>query len=112
MIKIPCGCNYGIYVFFLAENTEKEKRGKVDNFYGWQRHFPSSLISVEVTSAILVCSQNVNALTAVGALVTLIDFTGSNARRFYSSMGNPLVKNNHKVLVIALHCLKTNCFKP
>ena len=31
-----------------------------------------------------------NALTAVGALMTLIDFTLSNARRFYSSMGNHL----------------------
>ena len=59
--------------FFFGGNTEKEKRGKVDNFYGWQRNFPSSLISVEVTSAILVCSQNVNAVTAVGVLMTLID---------------------------------------
>ena len=32
----------------------------------------------------------INALTAVGALMTLIDFTLSNARRFYSSMGNRL----------------------
>ena len=32
----------------------------------------------------------VNALAAVGALMTLIIFTLSNARRFYSSMGNPL----------------------
>ena len=31
-----------------------------------------------------------NALTAVGALMTLIDFTLSNDRQFYSSMGNPL----------------------
>ena len=31
-----------------------------------------------------------NALTAVGALRAPIDFTLSNARRFYSSMGNPL----------------------
>ena len=31
-----------------------------------------------------------NALPAVGALMTLIDFTLSNARRFYSSMENPL----------------------
>ena len=30
-----------------------------------------------------------NALTAVVALMTLIDFTLSYARRFYSSMGNP-----------------------
>ena len=30
------------------------------------------------------------ALTAVGALMTLIDFTLSNARGFCSSMGNPL----------------------
>ena len=29
-------------------------------------------------------------LTAVGALMTLIDFTLSYTRRFYSSMGNPL----------------------
>ena len=33
---------------------------------------------------------SVNALTAVGALRVLSDFTLSNARRFYSSMGNPL----------------------
>ena len=32
----------------------------------------------------------ISALTAVGALRALIDFTLSNARRFYSSMGNPL----------------------
>ena len=31
-----------------------------------------------------------NALTAVGALMTLVDFTLSNARRFYSSMTNRL----------------------
>ena len=30
-----------------------------------------------------------NPLTAVDALITLIDFTLSNARRFYTSMGNP-----------------------
>jgi len=30
-----------------------------------------------------------NPLRSVGALITLIDFTLSNARRFYSSMGNP-----------------------
>ena len=32
----------------------------------------------------------INAFTAVGALRALIDFTLSNAKRFYSSMGNPL----------------------
>ena len=32
----------------------------------------------------------IDALTAVGALMSLIDFTLSNARRFYSLMGNPL----------------------
>ena len=31
-----------------------------------------------------------NSLTAVLALGALIDFTLSNARRFYLSMGNPL----------------------
>ena len=38
-----------------------------------------------------------NALTAVGALVILIDFTLSTARRFYSSMGNPLAVKGLKV---------------
>ena len=33
---------------------------------------------------------NVNPLTAECALRALIDFTLSNARRFYSSMGKPL----------------------
>ena len=32
----------------------------------------------------------IKALTAAGALMTLIDFTLCNARRFYSSMGNRL----------------------
>ena len=34
--------------------------------------------------------DTVNALTAVGALRALIDYTLSNARRSYSTMGNPL----------------------
>ena len=38
-----------------------------------------------------------NALTAVGALIALIDFTLSNARRFYSSMGNPLAGKGLKL---------------
>ena len=45
----------------------------------------------------------INALTAVGALMTLIDFTLSNARRFYSSMGNPSeVKGLIPVLALTL----------
>ena len=34
-------------------------------------------------------NTELNPLRSVGALITLIDFTLSNARRFYSSMGNP-----------------------
>ena len=41
--------------------------------------------------------RDTNALTAVGALMTLIDFTLANARRFYSSMGNPLAVKGLKV---------------
>ena len=42
----------------------------------------------------IICNFYVptNALTAVGAHMKLIDFTLSNARRFYSSMGNPLAE--------------------
>ena len=40
-----------------------------------------------ITSSLLL---DFNALTVVGALMTLIDFTQSDARRFYSSMGNRL----------------------
>ena len=46
----------------------------------------------EITSLVFVSAlvkTRLNVLTAVGALITLIDFTLSNARRFYSSMGNP-----------------------
>ena len=32
----------------------------------------------------------INALTAVGAFMIFIDFSLSNVRRFYPSMGNPL----------------------
>ena len=47
-------------------------------------------------------SNITNPLTAVGALRALIDFTLSNARGFYSSMGDPLavknvpIKSTHK----------------
>ena len=37
-----------------------------------------------------VAFSEIDALTAVGALTTLTDFTLSHARRFYSSMGKPL----------------------
>ena len=37
-----------------------------------------------------IISIPVNALTAAGALRILIDFTLSNVRRFYSSVGNPM----------------------
>ena len=47
-----------------------------------------SLASLEKIKTNLV--RMLNALTAVGALMTLIDFTLSNVRRFYSSMGNRL----------------------
>ena len=38
-----------------------------------------------------------NPLTAEWALWALIDFTRSNARRFYSSMGNPLAGKRLKM---------------
>ena len=47
-----------------------------------------------------VVEQWFNALTAVGALMTLIDFNLSNARRFYSSMGNPKVKGLMKIISV------------
>ena len=43
-----------------------------------------------------------NALTAAGTLMTLIDFTVSNARRFYSSIGNPLAVKRLKVSKVFL----------
>ena len=41
----------------------------------------------------------INALAAVGALITLIDLTLSNARRFYSSMGNPLAVKGLRTII-------------
>ena len=51
----------------------------------------------------------INALTAVGALMTLIDFILSNTRRFYSSMGNPLAV---KGLIWTRCCLGKEGIKP
>ena len=51
-----------------------------------------------------------NALTAVGALMTLTDFNLSNGRRFYSSMGNPLavkgLKKKERLLATRIDTLK------
>ena len=41
-------------------------------------------------TAIMTIHSVIYPLRSVGTLMTLIDFTLSNARRFYSSMGNPL----------------------
>ena len=50
-------------------------------------------------------SPMLNALTAIGALMTLIDFTLSNARWFYFFNGEPLgsEKVNQQVIVISVH---------
>ena len=47
-----------------------------------------------------------NALTAAGVLRILTDFTLSNARRFYSSVGNPLAVKGlrHNLLYILTTC--------
>ena len=45
----------------------------------------------------------INALTAVEALMTLTDFTLFNARRFYSSIGNPLAVKGLKLLLFSLN---------
>ena len=46
-----------------------------------------------------------SALTTVGALMTLIDFNLSNARRFYSSMGNPLAVKGLDLFAVAIYDL-------
>ena len=46
----------------------------------------------------------VNALTAVGALRALIDFTLSNARRFYSSMEITLAVKGLNVSLFTCAC--------
>ena len=51
------------------------------------------------------CHKMVNPLTAEWAITALIDFTLSNARRFYSSKGNPLDGKG-----LSLHNPKGHCF--
>ena len=48
----------------------------------------------------ILLAKAFNPLTAERALRALIDFTLSNARRFYSSMGNPLDGKGLKELII------------
>ena len=49
-----------------------------------------------------------NALTAVGALMTLLDFTLPNARRFYSSMGSPSAVKGIKDLLHGIRNIRKN----
>ena len=50
----------------------------------------SDTVSPSVYTTLQMQVPRINPLTAEWALRALIDFTLSNARRFYSSMGNPL----------------------
>ena len=54
----------------------------------------SHVFKLRVETKFEVCDRSdinsVNALSALDALMTLKDFTLSNVRRFYSSIGNPL----------------------
>ena len=43
----------------------------------------------------------INALTAVGAFMILLDFSLSNVRRFYPSMGNPLAVKGLTTKIVA-----------
>ena len=47
-----------------------------------------------------------NPFRSVGALTTLIDFTLSNARRFYSSMGNPSDMKGLRTTILFSLCSK------
>ena len=60
--------------------------GRAVDFY----LFPSICFSIYFQVQLQTNSNLVlNPSVSVSALMTLIDFTLSNARRFYSSMGNP-----------------------
>ena len=60
----------------------------------WFWHWDCQLYTIgtilTVFPTVIKLNTCFNAFTAVGALTTPIDFTLSNARRFYSAMGNPL----------------------
>ena len=58
------------------------------------------LLMVSKWLKFILLAKAFNPLTAEWALRALIDFTLSNARRFYSSMGNPLDGKGWKELII------------
>ena len=65
-----------------------------------------SLLDKETNNMVANCS--LNALTAVGVLVALIDFTLPNAGRFYSSMGNPLAVKGLREFSCIIKCKRSN----
>ena len=67
---------WNLFVFYLGSNLK---------FKNWTLQSPEKWLVYKLLYFALI-----DALTAVGALMTLIDFTLSKARRFYSLMGNPL----------------------
>ena len=108
------------YIFkFGHDNSKNLQNFNMDEFFGqnwfdisfWFMQgmlFSFSSISHDLETAKLLskCPFNnaknyvpINPLTAEWALRAPIDFTLSNARRFYSSMGNPLDGKGLKVFV-------------
>ena len=74
--------------------------------------YRSRCLENSLTRAWLKTPTMTNAFTAVGALRALIDFTLSNARRFYSSMGKPLVVKGlrgglHSKVTVCIICFMT-----
>ena len=67
-----------------------------------------SLVRIRVAfyvSSRRMARWTLNPFTAVGVDRSLIDFTLSNARRFYSSKGNPLAVKGLMTLIICFcHC--------
>ena len=85
--KVSCG-SIGLYFSSLnihgRASTAEVGRSRLTISLTWQCAHPTMLKDVESVW------PGLNPLTAEWALRALINFTLSNAKRFYSSMGNPL----------------------
>ena len=84
--------NMAWYFYFYQWRKKKHLLGN------WSSFNLCQLLVTEHVPSNQNLTNELNALTAAGALMTLIEFILSNVRRFYSSMANPLAVKGLRVV--------------
>ena len=102
------GMHLGMVNYMYKDDWVRKKSQYLSSIFlrptqkAWTFFAACSVFLITFSKACSIRSDGINPLTAEWALRALIDFTLSNARRFYSSMGNPLDGKGFKLVKIWL----------